>query len=145
MPAQRWSTEQLAEFVAALAAAETEASAAVIAVERAAEALDAEIAAIVCGGELTAAVGYPEGCAPVAELELVTPGARGGELAVPGMGTCPAAAAALAHPRGGALVRAVIDELREISRGVHPAIRIGIGIGIGEGRRGCAPAAGPRK
>jgi signal transduction histidine kinase len=33
---------------------------------------------------------------------LVTPGARGGELAVPGMGTC--RAAPLEHPRGGALV-----------------------------------------
>lgn len=105
MRAARWSTQQLAEFAAAISSsAETEASAAVIAVERAAEALDAEVAAILCDGALMAAVGYPEGVTPVAELESVTPGGHHGELAVPGMGTCPAAAAPLEHPPGGALV-----------------------------------------
>ncbi|MEA2501666.1 MAG: hypothetical protein QOD01_1777, partial [Actinomycetota bacterium] len=59
MPTTVWSTQQLAEFLAAVSSSETEASAALTAVERAAEALEAEVAAIVCGGEVVAAVGYP--------------------------------------------------------------------------------------
>ena len=50
------------------------AAAAHAAVERASEALNADVAAIVCGGELVAAVGYPQGGAPVAELAAVRPG-----------------------------------------------------------------------
>src|SRR5438445_9018017 len=41
-----------AEFLAAVSSCETEASAALAAVERAAEALEAEVAAIICGGEV---------------------------------------------------------------------------------------------
>ncbi|MDQ4129663.1 MAG: hypothetical protein M3133_01500, partial [Actinomycetota bacterium] len=74
MPTSAWSTQQLAEFLAAVSTSRSEASATLTAVERAAEALDAEVAAIVSGGELVAAVGYPEGGAPVAELRGVTPG-----------------------------------------------------------------------
>ena len=102
MPKSLWSTLQLAEFLAVLSACETEASAALAAVERAAEALEAEVAAIVCGGEVVAAVGYPEGAAPAAELISVAEG--GGELVVPGVGTCPATRVALDHPPGGMLV-----------------------------------------
>jgi signal transduction histidine kinase len=97
-----WSTQQLAEFLAAVSCCETEASAALTAVERAAEALEAEVAAIVCGGEVVAAVGYPEGAAPAAELISVAAG--GGELAVPGVGACLATRVALEHPAGGILV-----------------------------------------
>jgi signal transduction histidine kinase len=104
MPKPVRSTLQLAEFLAALSACESEASAALAAVERAAEALDAEVAAIVCGGEVVAAVGYPEGAVPAAELSSVSGG--GGELAVPGIGACPATAVALEHPPGGILVLA---------------------------------------
>ena len=99
-----WSTQQLAEFVEAVSAAESEESAAVTAVERAAEALDADVAAIVCGGELMAAIGYPDGTAPVDELEEVRPGLEGSELEVPGLGACAAAAALLEHPPGASLV-----------------------------------------
>jgi signal transduction histidine kinase len=94
MPTTVWSTQQLAEFLAAVSSSETEASAALTAVERAAEALEAEVAAIVCGGEVVAAVGYPEAAAPAAELT------------VPGVGVCPAARVALVHPPGGILVLA---------------------------------------
>jgi signal transduction histidine kinase len=104
MPQTAWFTQQLAEFVAAVSSAPTEASAALAAVERAAEALDAEVAAIVCDGEVVAAVGYPEGAAPAAELEAVTPGDPDREVVVPGVGSCPAAAVALEHPAGGSLV-----------------------------------------
>jgi signal transduction histidine kinase len=104
MPKSVRSTLQLAEFLAALSACESEASAALTAVERAAEALDAEVAAIVCCGEVVAAVGYAQGAVPAAELSSVSGG--GGELAVPGIGACPATAVALEHPPGGILVLA---------------------------------------
>ena len=99
-----WSTQQLAEFVAAVSTAESESAAAVAAVDRVAEALDAVVAAIVCDGELIAAIGYPDGTAPRDELAAVTPGREGSSLDVPGIGACPAAAASLEHPAGARLV-----------------------------------------
>jgi signal transduction histidine kinase len=105
MSGAAWSAQQLAEFLAALSAVETEAGAAVAAVHRAAEALDAEVVAIVCRGRLVAAVGYPEGEAPEAELCKVRP-ADGARIPVPGTGLCPASAVELEHPVGGTLVLA---------------------------------------
>jgi signal transduction histidine kinase len=105
MPISVWSTQQLAEFLAAVSTCETEASAARTAVEWAAEALDAEVAAILGGGEVLAAVGYPERAAPAVELGAMTVGV-GGELVVPGVGACPATAVALEHTPGGILVLA---------------------------------------
>ena len=99
-----WSTQQLAEFVVSVSAADSEEAAALTAVERAAEALDADVAAIVGGGEVVAAVGYAHGTAPVGELETVKPGAEGSSLDVPGVGTCAAAAASLEHPPGATFV-----------------------------------------
>ena len=99
-----WSTQQLAEFVAAVSTAESESAAATAAVDRVAEALDAVVAAIVCDGELIAAIGYPDGTAPRDELAAVTPGREGSSLDVPGVGACPAAAASLEHPAGARLV-----------------------------------------
>jgi hypothetical protein len=103
MFASAWSTQQLAEFLAAVSSAETEAAAAWATVERTAEELDAEVAAIVSGGQLLAAVGYPDGAAPVAELAAVTPGVEG-QLAVPGLGVCSATAVRLEQPLGASLV-----------------------------------------
>ena len=100
-----WSTQQLAEFLAAVSSARTEASAALAAVERAAEALDAEVAAIVCGGDVVAAVGYPEGAAPGPELRSVSPGAAV-ELAIPGTGISPATGVSLEYPPDATLVLA---------------------------------------
>src|SRR5436309_3086371 len=105
MPKSLWSTQRLAEFLASVSSCETEASAALAAVERAAETLEADVAAIVCGGEVVAAVGYPEGAAPAAELGSVAAGGAT-ELAVPGVGACPAIGVALEHPPGGILVLA---------------------------------------
>jgi signal transduction histidine kinase len=99
-----WSTQQLAEFLAVVSSAQTEASAAHAAVERAAESLDADVAAIVCDGDLVAAVGYPEGAVPVAELGTVRPDRAGCQIAVPGVGMRPATAVALEHPPGATLV-----------------------------------------
>jgi signal transduction histidine kinase len=104
-----WSPQQLAEFLAVVSSSETEASAALAAVERAAEALDAEVAAILSDGRLMAAVGYPEGAAPVAELASVAPGGARAEVPVPGVGVCPATAVSLEHPPGATLVLARSD------------------------------------
>lgn len=87
MDASAWSAQLLAEFVAAVSTAETGTAAAHAAVERAAEALDADLAAIVWGGELVAAVGYPQGSALVAELAAVRPGVADAWLQVPGPGS----------------------------------------------------------
>jgi signal transduction histidine kinase len=106
MPGSAWFTQQLAEFLAVVSSAKTEASAVLAAVEGAAEALDAEVAAIVSGDELLAYVGYPEGSAPVAELAAVTPGVGQSELAVPGVGLCLPTAVLLAYPPGATLVLA---------------------------------------
>jgi hypothetical protein len=103
MSASAWSTQQLAEFLAAVSSTGTEAAAAQATVERAAEELDAEVAAIVCGNQLLAAVGYPDSATPVAELAAVRPGVEG-ELAVPGLGACSATAVRLEHPPGARLV-----------------------------------------
>jgi hypothetical protein len=102
-PASAWSTHQLAEFLEVVSSFETEASAALGAVERAGEALDAEVGAIVSGGTLVAAVGYPNGAAPVADLESVARGISH-ELAVPGVGICPATGVPLEHPPDATLI-----------------------------------------
>jgi GAF domain-containing protein len=104
MATAAWSTQQLAEFVAAISAAGDEQAAALAAVERAAEALDSDLAAIVAGGDVVAAVGCSDGAARVADLEAVKPGSVGSSLEVPGRGRCAAAAAALDHPPGSTLV-----------------------------------------
>jgi signal transduction histidine kinase len=104
-----WSPQQLADFLAVVSSSATEASAALAAVERAAEALDAEAAAILSDGRLMAAVGFGEGAAPVAELASVIPGGARAEVAVPGVGVCPATAVSLEHPSGATLVLARSD------------------------------------
>jgi signal transduction histidine kinase len=106
MDGSAWSAQQLAEFVASVSPCTTEATAARVTVERAAEALDADVAAIVCGGQLLAAVGYPEGTEPISELTRVAPGAPDAWLNVPGAGWCAAAAATLAYPPGATLILA---------------------------------------
>lgn len=98
-----WSAQKLAEFLAAVSSFATEAEAAAGAVERVAESLDAEVVAIVARGSAVAAIGYPEGDTPVAELTSVAGGLRR-ELVVPGSGSAPAAVVPLEHPPGARLV-----------------------------------------
>ena len=100
MSTAHWSPQHVAQFIAAVSAAETEVAAARASVERAAETLDADVAAIVCRGDLIAAVGR----APIDELEGVRPGSAGARLDVAGVGACAATAVALDHPRGGTFV-----------------------------------------
>ncbi len=106
MASSAWPTQQLAEFVASVSPSTTETAAARAAVERAAEVLDAEVAAIMAGGELLAAVGYPEGAEPVDQLRRIRPGALDSRLKVPGVGWCAVAAASLAYPPGATLILA---------------------------------------
>jgi signal transduction histidine kinase len=106
MDGSAWSTQQLAEFVASVSACTTEPAAARAAVELAAEALDADVAAIVAGGVVLAAVGYAEGTEPVAELNRIPAGAPDLRLQVPGAGWCAVTAAALSYPAGATLVLA---------------------------------------
>ena len=117
MDAFAWSAQQLAEFIAAVSTAEKETDAARAAVERVAGALDADVAAIVCGGELVAGVGYAGGV-PIAELERVRPGAAGASLDVPGVGASAVVAAGLEHPPGATLVVARPDALTREETGL---------------------------
>jgi signal transduction histidine kinase len=118
MDAFAWSAQQLAEFIAAVSTAEKETDAARAAVERVAGALDADVAAIVCGGELVAGVGYAGSGVPVDELERVRPGASGTSLDVPGVGASAAVAAGLEHPPGATLVVARPDALTREETGL---------------------------
>jgi signal transduction histidine kinase len=106
MPSQTWFPQQLVAFMEAIWSSATEATAGLIAVERAAEALDAEVAAIVSGDRLVAAVGYPEGAVPVGELSLFAADGSCHELTVPGAGASRAACVALDYPPGAAFILA---------------------------------------
>jgi signal transduction histidine kinase len=99
-----WSAQQLAGFLEAVWSARTEASAALTAVERAAETLDAEVAAVMCGKHVVAAVGYPEGAAPAGELSLVVPDGVVHEVTIPGVGARPAACVSLDYPPGATFI-----------------------------------------
>jgi signal transduction histidine kinase len=105
-----WSTQQLVEFLAAVSSFDTESGAALGAVERAAESLDAEVAAIVAGGDVLASVGYQEGAVPVYELQSVASEASR-QLTIPGVGLCPATSVPLEYPPAGALVLARVEAL----------------------------------
>lgn len=102
-PAESWTTQQLAEFLAVVSAFTDEASAIRGGVERAAEALDAEIAALVDGGAVLASIGFPSGRVPVDELVTAT-GAGAGELELPGLGVCDVIVAPLGADDSGVLV-----------------------------------------
>jgi diguanylate cyclase (GGDEF)-like protein len=97
-----WSTQQLAEFLAAVAAAKDYPCAARVAVERAAEAFEAEVAAIVRDGAVEAAIGFPTGAEPVAELAAAV--REPVEIELPGAGTCRTTAAAVDDERSAWLV-----------------------------------------
>jgi GAF domain-containing protein len=114
MDPSAWWTQQLAEFVASVSPCTTETAAARAAVERAAEVFDADVAAILVGGELLAAVGYAEGTEPLDELKRLQPGAKDARLEVPGVGWCAVAVAGLAYPPGATLVLARRDGLTRL-------------------------------
>ena len=84
---ESWATYQLAEFVTAVSAFTEEGEAAGEAIGRAVEALDADAGAIVEGDEVTAAVGFPAGATPVADLIGIARN-QSASLNVPGVGPC---------------------------------------------------------
>ena len=85
--AQGRSAQQLAEVLATLAASSTEAGAALGGAERIAECFEADVAAILKGDEVQAAVGFRRDSLPLAEMLAVDKGLRR-EIYVPGAGTC---------------------------------------------------------
>jgi diguanylate cyclase (GGDEF)-like protein/PAS domain S-box-containing protein len=83
-PRKHWSAHQLAEFLAVVSAAPDQASAVQVAIERAAETLEAEVAAIVDGDHVEAAVGIPRGEVPVHDLVRTAGGQEA--LSIAGLG-----------------------------------------------------------
>ncbi len=85
MTGAAWATQQLVEYVAALSACTDEAVLRELAVERAAEAVQADAAALLCDGTVSASVGFRNGHAPTAALLAA---ADSGMLDLPGVGEC---------------------------------------------------------
>src|SRR5207302_2886364 len=83
-PAASWATHQLAEFLVAISARDDEESALVGAVQYAAEALEAEVAAVLCDGEVIHSVGFPKGHTDVDALRAAAAGAD--HIEFPGLG-----------------------------------------------------------
>jgi len=95
-----WSTQQLAEFLAAVSTACDPAQAGQRGVERAAEAFEAEIGFLVSDGDVVASVGFPAGEVPL-DLLLGLPGDA--EVELDGLGGCRTMAAHI-EARAGRLV-----------------------------------------
>lgn len=81
-----WSTQQLTELLATVSEVITPSSLQRRVVEHAAEALEAEVAAVVEGGEVCASVGFPRGEVPT---ELLAAAARGDVEVLPVLGAGP--------------------------------------------------------
>jgi diguanylate cyclase (GGDEF)-like protein len=116
------STLLLAEFLAAVSAADDEEAMLRTGLERAAEAVDAEVAAIVVRGRPWMTIGYGDDAAPAAELLAVCGGAP--TAPVPGAGLSPALALDLEHPDHAHLViaRAGPNEFSSEERGLLRAM-----------------------
>jgi diguanylate cyclase (GGDEF)-like protein len=104
-----WSTQQLTEFLVAVAASEDEESAVRGAVEHAAEALEAEIGAVVRGGEVVATIGFPAGDTPHGTLVSAAE-SRADMLEIPGHGFSPAMVVDLEDEPAGHLLVARVGE-----------------------------------
>ena len=102
---ENWATQQLAEFLAAVTSYPDERSAARGAVERAAEALEAEVAAIVTGGSVVAAIGFPDGTASAHALVAVARG-ESEQVTIPGVGEFAAVAVPIEGEADASLVMA---------------------------------------
>ncbi|HXA28983.1 MAG TPA: EAL domain-containing protein [Candidatus Angelobacter sp.] len=98
-----WSTQQLSEFLVAVAACRDQGSAIAGAIQWAAEALEAEIAAVVDEAGVTDSVGFPRGQVPVDELRRIAAQSRG-DLHVEGLGLLHAVAVPVEGGTPGRLV-----------------------------------------
>jgi diguanylate cyclase (GGDEF)-like protein len=100
-----WSTHQLTEFLAVVSTCHDEESAMRVGIERAAEALEAEVAALIDGDSVVAAVGFPPGAVPDRELLTAATGERT-TLEVPGVGCAAIATVPMEQDSRGALLLA---------------------------------------
>ena len=94
-----WSTQQLTEFLTVVASARTEEEALEEGLHHVAEALDADVAAVVRGPLVPAALGWPRGQVPVAEV-LAAAQTGTGVVDVPGIGPLPLVRAELGEEPG---------------------------------------------
>jgi diguanylate cyclase (GGDEF)-like protein len=83
---ESWSTQQLTEFLALVSSFTDERSATRGAVERAAEVVEAEVAAVIRGGAVAVAIGYPPDALPEDELLRLAAEPHIGQLT--GLGPC---------------------------------------------------------
>jgi hypothetical protein len=83
---ESWSTQQLTEFLALVSSFTDERSATRGAVERAAEVVEAEVVAVIRGGLVAEAIGFPPGALP--EDELIRLAAEPQIAQLTGLGPC---------------------------------------------------------
>jgi diguanylate cyclase (GGDEF)-like protein len=107
--AESWSTQQLAEFLAVVSSFTNERSAIRGAVERAAEALEAEVAALIRGSVVEAAIGFPASEVPRDELVAIAEN-RCRSIEISGVGRCDAVSVPLEDTQPGRLVVARFGE-----------------------------------
>src|SRR5215210_2085731 len=82
-----WTAQQLTEFVAAVSSASDERHAVRDALERAAEAFEAEVGAMLGGGEVVASTGFGVSEVPAEELAAIAAG-ESDTLSIAGIGEC---------------------------------------------------------
>jgi diguanylate cyclase (GGDEF)-like protein len=99
-----WATEQLTEFLAAIAEVSEVDEAVSCAVERAAEAVDAEVAACIDETEVIASVGFPRDRVPCRQLYDVAHASRETTTELPGIGPCTTLAVSFDGIPGGRLL-----------------------------------------
>ncbi|GAC1518816.1 MAG: hypothetical protein NVS2B6_00560 [Thermoleophilaceae bacterium] len=109
MNAGGWSTQQLVEFLAAVAGVPDEATALRDAIEHAAEAVEAEIGVVIRSGEIVASIGFPDRGVNVEEL-LQGRGNPAERLEVPGLGLAWVARIPLEQDVPGEMLLARADE-----------------------------------
>ena len=127
-----WSTQQLAEFLAAIASYTDQSSALQGAVERIAEALEAEVAAVVLNDQVLATVGFPIHEVPT-RLLCAAAASEPATLELPSLGICRIAVVALEDPHNARLLvartgAAEFDReeavlLRALGRGLSLTVR----------------------
>jgi diguanylate cyclase (GGDEF)-like protein len=98
-----WALEQLTAYLFGLADAGDSDAVVLEAVDRAAEALEAEVAALVVGGSVVAAIGFSHGHIPDDEL-LAIAESRPGVAELAGLGRCHVSVAHFEAERDGALI-----------------------------------------
>jgi diguanylate cyclase (GGDEF)-like protein len=130
--AESWSTQQLTEFLGLVSSFADAAAATRGAVERAAEVLESEVVAVIRGGYVTAAIGYPDDALPADELVRLSGKPELGRLT--GLGSCRVAVVELDSEEPGRLLvaragnedftREELDLLRGMARVLVMTLRM---------------------